>query len=171
MYNELRKRVMSAKSVDSPMLKAELLIGRKKLAPVKPIRRVTKGGKMLAGPMATGMGAGMAKGMTKAVNPKPMAKTKKITGSYLPAKPGIVGAGAVSSMVGKGARKPVSPQERVAKKGMGMTPPPPMARQLARAKDSKPVFPKPPSKPLKERTLIKSVDMGVQKGLKNFRSR
>ena len=37
--------------------------------------------------------------------------------------------------------------------------------------DSKPVFPKPPVKPVKMRPLGMSVDMGVQKGLKNFRVR
>ena len=53
--------------------------------------------------------------------------------------------------------------------GMGMTPPPPMPNPNSIKKNSKPVFPKPSSKPVKGRTLIKSVDMGVQKGLKNFR--
>ena len=108
MYNELKKRVIQAKSVDSPMLKAELLIGRKKLAPLKSYKGIAKRGKMLAGPMGTGMGAGMAKGMTKAVKPKPMPKTK-------PAKPGI----------------PI--------KGMGK--------------------------------MEQAMDMGIQKGLKNFRNR
>jgi hypothetical protein len=57
------------------------------------------------------------KGMAMAKAAKMKPKRKKITGSYLPAKPGMEGSVGKGTK-GLGARKPVSPEERVPNKGM-----------------------------------------------------